>query len=784
MLAPFSPSSENERGPLSATKNIPQEPLHNNCLDFLCTCILMRGPAPLLGVLTGLPIPSTSRVPHLAAHILCRRSCDLPKSVGRTQFQHSRTFTASPKSAFEISPSRKRPIVLPTAILERASASETSTAVDSSQLDSHEEYVNSQADRTHEEPHLQGGISEATKALVRMRDLLKEGHPEKVHFALRNHNLTRDFVRNANNAMFTHALRLLDAEELFGDYKHVYRHMRPSLMTQPVFRFIRNLETRFQTFAEDLERIVDLRRTAGHRINLDTCNLVLKAAQVMGHAPLANYVFDSFMPENGIQPDLDSYNFLMEAMCWNHVFTKSEWPEVRVTRSRLRIRRARNRSAPERFSGHKVDLQEDSEPATNKGLRVAVLTKFRELVTKGFHGDEATFTNVMLAMGREGDLAGVKSILKSVWNVDVDMLATYDEEEIESPTFYEEGTPLRPTSRLLFTIVHVFGTNNQVGLAFVLLDYISRNYDLAIHYDAWHELCVWTRVLSAYRSQAQKRKGEAEGQVDWRVFERLWQVMTDKPHNVTPDMPLLGLRTANLHRARMLDDTVDAIRAMRALLEVTRERSVTLLWEILAGIETMPDHGMENFLPARFFQMRHDFIIASQTYERDLQEVIVATRRMLSLRFWAGGREELEWATRRLPTLLIEFADRAPNTVSYDVPTGHIEMKFIGNRQDVLIDSRLVEKTIFHDTTWLAVARQLLDTDDHEVLALRLPMIMPGGTLRMALESNMYDEFDGLIIAVLGMPGLSHEERSRLEQRLDSTRMHKILLSDDVSVSA
>jgi Mitochondrial ATPase expression/Pentatricopeptide repeat domain len=735
---------------------------------FLFSCRLMRGPAPLLGVLTCLAIPPNSRIPHLAAHILCRRSRDLPKSDGRTQVRRLRTFTTFSTSFLEVSHSRKGPKTAITTVLERVNAPETSTTQQDGAHDEggNTQHVEDRTDEAHEEHSMQDGTLD-TESFVGMQDLLEEGHPEKVRFGLRDHPLARDFICNTHDKMFTSALQLLDAETLFGDYKHVYRHMKPSLMTQPVFRSIRGLETRSLAFIQDLDRIVELRRGSGHRLNLDTCKVLLKAAQVMGDAPLAIHVFDSIMPQDGIGPDLESYNLLMEAVCWNHAFTKSEWPELRVTLSRLRIRRAGNAAPPLEFSGHKVDLQEGNEPPTKSGLRVTILTRFRELVGAGLRGDEATFTNVMIAMGREGDLAGVKSILKSVWNVDVDMLAAYDEEEIESPTFYEEGTPLRPSSRLLFTVVHVFATNNHVGLAFVLLDYISRNYNLSIPYDVWHELCVWTRVLSVYRTQAQKRKGEAEGQVDWRAFERLWQVMTDDPHNVVPDMPLLSLRTANLRRARLLDHTVDAIRDMCALLEGTRERAVNLLREILAAIEALPDHDVEASLPAKMFQQRHDFIIASQTYERDLQEVIVATRRMLSLRTWGGGREEFEWATRRLPTLLIEFADRSPNKISYAIPTGNVELEFRTSRYDVLQDSRLVEETTFHDTTWLGITRQLLDVDDHWVLAMRLKTILPGGSLRNALESGNYDE---LTTAMLTLPGLSNEEGTRLVQRLTALK--------------
>lgn len=442
-------------------------------------------------------------------------------------------------------------------------------------------------DEAQEIPYVQDGEHHTNPAMARIRSLMDERHPEAIRFGLRDHTLTREFLRNADDATFTEVLQSLDAERLFGEYKLVFRNVKPSLTTQPTYRSVRTIEQRLHDYAWDMDRIRQLRRESGHKFGRDACKVFLRAAAFMGDAPRALRVFYAIMPEDGVQPDRECFNLLMEALCWNHAFTHSEGQDLRVTDSRLRIRRVGNPTPPPRFSGYKVNLMPSGGPDLRMGLRVNILTIFRKLVAAGVQGDERTFTNVMVAMGREGDLSGVKSVLKSVWNVDVDMLNAYDEEEIEGPTFYEEGSPLRPSSRLLFALVHVFGSNNQVAAAFALLDYVSRNYNLSITPAVWFELCVWTRIASCYRTQAQKRKGEAVGQVDWRVFERLWQVMTDEPHNLVPDGSFMSLRTANFRRARKLNDAVDSIRDMKVSLVRTKEKAVELFWEMMDHMQKL-----------------------------------------------------------------------------------------------------------------------------------------------------------------------------------------------------
>jgi hypothetical protein len=714
----------------------------------------MRGTAPLLGVLKAPAIPPTSRVPHLAAHILSRESRGLPKTdhCNRLQLRHGRPFTSASRSQLEASfPRRSSPVLLAGAFDENFNTPHSIEKEDGVEGYKEGEDIAIPKHASQETPYAQSKAHDATPALARMRELLEQRHPEVIRFALRDNTFARDFIRTADDATFTEAVQYLDAETLFGEYKLVHRNITPSLTTQPSYRSIRRIEERLDDFAGDLDRIYQLRRSDGHKISRDACKVFLRATAFMGDARRAMHVFDVIMPEDGVEPDRECFNLLMEALCWNHAYSQAERRDLRVTESRLHIRRAGNRTPPLRFSGHKVDLKSDEGRDLKLGLRVKILTIFRKLVAAGVQGDEATFTNVMVAMGREGDLFGVKSILKSVWNVDVDMLSAYDEEEIEGPTFYEESSTLRPSSRLLFTIAHVFGSNNQVAVAFSLLDYVSRNYNLPITPVVWFELSVWTKIMSCYRSQAQKRKGEAEGQVDWRVFERLWQVMTDEPHNLVPDVSFLSLRNANFRRARRLDEAVESLRDMRTGLVQTKEKAVRLFWEMMSVIQNSREHEVRRPLLAEFLDKRHEFIIASQEYYRDLQLLTVATRRILTDRVWAGSGKEYEWATRRLPTLLAEFSLGAPDRLNYQTPTGFISLDVKSDRVNALHNSNVMPGSGFHhDATWLGIMRKLLDDDDHELVWWRTQAMLPGGSVRTALEGDNEENMRQAVLVGLG----------------------------------
>ena len=521
-----------------------------------------------------------------------------------------------------------------------------------------------------------------------INDILEERHPERVFFALLDPSLGRTFIQRADSATFTDAFTALDPHYLIEPFKEVYRFMKPSLTSDPTYRWVRHIGDRFASFSIQLYTIVGIRRDAGHKLTLDDYRHLLDCARVTGHLPMAKRVMWKMMQEDGIEPDLQCYNHLMEAHCWSHAWSKSEQWRLRVTPRILEIRGKYWRQPD--LKGHRVG---------SSGLRLKMLALFRAIVAKGLKGDEATFTTLMTAMGRESDLAGAKSILRSVYNIDVDLLQQVDEEEVETPTFYETDSPLRPSARLLFTVAHVWGSNNEAALAFKLVDYISRQYDLQIPFHVWMHLLEWTFLLGLRRSGAEKRQGQDLRQIPHEMLETLWEAMTDAPHYLEPDNVMLTMRARAQRDALKLDETLTSLKNARQKLDAGRRQLFGLSQQLMNWIDRwIADGHTEDILPAEWYEIRRTFLTESLKTDRDLQLVVTALRQVFKEFHWPEyvpphirrkrgdpQREELwkewdsgyrsrllEWERRRLPSLLEEYAEYFPTTLLYKTSGGYI----------------------------------------------------------------------------------------------------------------
>jgi hypothetical protein len=519
-------------------------------------------------------------------------------------------------------------------------------------------------------------------------DILEERHPDRVIFALLDPSFGHAFIRRAGPAAFTDALTALDPQYLIEPFKVVYRFMKPSLTSDPTYRWVRHIGNRFTSFSIQLYTIMRMRREAGHKLTLDDYHHLLDCARIMGHNHMARHVMRKMMKEDGIKPDLQCYNHFIEAHCWAHAWSKSEQWRLRVTPRILEIRSKYRR--PPDLKGHRTGMW---------GIRYKMLTLFKEMVAEGFKGDEATFTALMTAMGRESDLSGAKSILRSVYNIDVDLLQQVDEEEVETPKFYETDSPLRPSARLLFAVAHIWGSNNETTLAFKLVDYISRQYDLQIPFHVWMHLLEWTLLLGLRRSGGEIRQGQDLGQVPHETLERLWEAMTDAPHYVEPDTSMLTMRARAQRDALKLDETLASLKEAREKLDARRRRLFGLSEQVMGWIDRWIEDGREDeILPAGWYDLRRRFLMETLEIDRDLQLLITAIRSVFKEFHWAQytpphvrhERDDqrrvelwkewnsgyhsrlLEWERRRLPSLVEEYAEYFPTALLYKTSGGYI----------------------------------------------------------------------------------------------------------------
>ena len=639
----------------------------------------MQGVAPFMRKVVASAQQPCSKIPHLNYHIVRRqarlnrsRNDGLPRPVTRRCLQSTLASSAGSIAAED-----------------ECEGSKPSRFLASSFFKGHEQDAQSRPDIQNEillgeeePPRAADLIMSGEGSAETIERLLKEENPERLLFALVHSSAGIDFIRNADDALFTSTLCTIDPDRLLGPFKDAHRDVTRSLSEDPTYRWVRSLQSRLDSFAHAIDGIVTTRTGSGHRLSLDVYKYLLKCARIMDDGVLARHIVTGMMPEDGILSDLQCYNDYMEALNWTDASGLSRH-RLRVLPRLLRMRASNH--PPKELSGHRV-----SSPARKDfGIRHEALEAFQSLISQGLHGDETTFTNLMVAMAREGDVAGVKSILKSVWNIDVDLLAKFDEEEIESPTFYESGTPLRPSERLLFTVAHAFGINNDVAQGAFLIDYISRNYDLTISERVWRELYERSLVLSLQRKgrgSQQRRQEQTTGAISPEFPEHLFRRMTDEPYNLVPDVAMLTLRARSRRDVRLLDEAINSIAQAIAKMESNR---VTLnhMYDFLRDIIQSRYGGsaLGSALPADdFLVLRREFLLTSLRVDADLQLIIHCIRNIFQENEWAGSGKLTEWSRRTLPTLLARFQEYVPNELKYQIPTGTVVLHGKDDRNEAI----------------------------------------------------------------------------------------------------
>lgn len=534
-----------------------------------------------------------------------------------------------------------------------------------------------------------------------MEDLIAENDPDRIFFGFTNTDIGLPFIRNASDETFAQAFCALDPEHFIVPFREIHHYLRRSLETQPIWRFCKSLEERISTFSFVLSHLLRARRQAGFPGTLALYRHHLRCAAACGDGATARSIFYESMPIDDVQPDLECYNHLMEAVTWNHAYSHLERYHLRVTNQSLDYRSRGTR--PRNYAGWGV--ASPLNPENPQSVRLEVLRIFNDLVKQGLKGNEATFCHLMVAMGREGDLAGVKSVFKSVWNIDADSLEMIDEEELESPTFYERGSPLRPSQRLLFTIAHVFCTNNEITIATMLLDYTSRNYDIGISRSVWNHTLEWAFVLFANGTSWNRRHGRSIGRPTGAAVEALFGIVLSEPYEfqlgIIPLIYRLKVRTYKHVLTPALEDARECLQLLdkeRTKLSIAYDKVSRLARGSWSGIF---EHG----IPTReFLQARRELILQELWTECYIQLVIVSTRSMFKETEWPGGGKETEWSRRGLPDLVREFPEFLPDVVPYYTDTGHVLLHGKETRREAVHASNA------YQLTRTARMRNLLDT--------------------------------------------------------------------------
>src|SRR5271154_716504 len=243
----------------------------------------MRGSLPSLGAVFELANSSASRIPHLQHHFLTRHARPTPQLPSQCWTSRlRRSAPQRPVSNIAIEP----PIT--DSDLHRHSVIE-------------QEYPLTE---TKQDVGLDQRANDAPIPAMLFDQILAERHPARVFHALLWSAAGQDFIRQASPEAFEDALTAVDPQYLIRSVKDTYRFLKKSLSTDPIYRWTRHIDERFETFSAQIDEIIRTRQDAGHQLTLGVCRHVLDCARHSGDGAMAKYIFEDLMPAEGIERDL------------------------------------------------------------------------------------------------------------------------------------------------------------------------------------------------------------------------------------------------------------------------------------------------------------------------------------------------------------------------------------------------------------------------------------------------------------------------------------------------
>ncbi|OOF93225.1 hypothetical protein ASPCADRAFT_209817 [Aspergillus carbonarius ITEM 5010] len=376
---------------------------------------------------------------------------------------------------------------------------------------------------------------------------------------------------------------------------------------------------------------------------------------------MADYIWHA-IKEDGMVPDARCYNYYMEAKVWNKAYTGLEKYHTRMTPYAYRHRRFFTPNSGWQGYG-----------TAGNSVRKEVLQIFNEMTLEGTSGDTATFANVILASSRVGHLQGIKNVLHTVWNIDVDALLEQSEHPAVTP--YDRSSPLYPTNHLLFAVAHAFGTNNDIPAALRTIDFISNQYDIPVSENIWLELFERSFVLSRPKFGPDAERN-AKGKIHYDFLNTIFETMTAEPFNVRPTIEVHHkLAKTAWNRARLSEFQ----RHMRAAYEILREtrrkrRTARSILEAYMGHSQAHRARVEPVLlrSRAFADAVHAYDILRL---RTTQQTIIMERlaRLLLIHHRWVGRDNPAWERSILPRALEEWRDFLPQSLVYHTRGGLVQ---------------------------------------------------------------------------------------------------------------
>ena len=410
-----------------------------------------------------------------------------------------------------------------------------------------------------------------------------------------------------------------------------------------------------------------------------------------------------------VQPDAICYNLYFEARCWSDMWNPYERQLRRVIPYNQNIRRKH----PARTS---VDMAIKGYRIEEGGLKLEVTRMFMKMIGEGIMADTTAFGHLMTALAREGDLDGVRSILRKIWDVDADATSEADN-ECQNEPLIPRDSPVYPNQALLFVIAHVFGSNNDVPTAVRLVDQFSRKFKVRIPYIAWSELLEWAFVLSTRRYNINDVRGVELGRLPLDSVHSLWDVMISKPYCIQPGIEMYDLMIRSMWRRSkinfMLQYVTEGVKVAQRHFQ--QHRNLVRMKEFLEKKGAFGADAKD----LAYYKRRMD--VAHRRRFQSFVAVHKWFRLLLSKRRWISDRNHylIIWERQGIPNVVKAlWRYRAARGVRYTAATGfvHLRKTWETPKFDTFLDREeefeYQTETEFQDETDAEAGAE--DGEDHE----------------------------------------------------------------------
>lgn len=492
---------------------------------------------------------------------------------------------------------------------------------------------------------------------------LAENQPDCVMEAFLDPENYNILFRSLPAPTFAEAFRLLSPKYFIERYIKLHRHFHQVVAEGKKYKHLRKI---CDEFFGNITTIANMRRQAGHKLGLDEYTHLLDCARSMGNGDMANEVWKHLF-QDGVRPNLECYNYYMEARVWDMAYYSKEKWNLRVT-PLVQKKRSQPFRNPN-FQGYKTG---------DGGVKDEISGLFSQMTEQGIQGDEHTFVNVMVASCREGHMSGLKDILKAVWEIDVDLLSlTKDENAIPQVKPYAPTSPLHPTDRLLHAVAHMFGTNHDFPGGLQTVDFISRKYNVPIPRYVWLELFEWAFVLSVERKGPNAYENNP-GKIPSDAVTSVFETMTSPPYNIRPTMPMYNMLVKVSWSRQSQPQTLKYMRAGFTLFKRTlRTRShfagkLLRLRRLFRREQSRHTQQIFNRVLHDFYSRAHKYSICQLKAARDASLLERWARLLISGRRHWTNRETSDWQRRRLPEMIEEWKLFLPRHVYYQTDQGTV----------------------------------------------------------------------------------------------------------------